>query len=210
MTGANFPVNAVDDGGTMRTMASIYAEGDFTLDVVNDDANRTPQSSWSDAELHACMLAWRNPAYAATDGKWSAYLLITVGESETWGSGLLGVMFDDGAVDVNGAPREGAAVFWDEHDGMTNHDEEVFLTAVHELNHVFNGHHSDWEGGSFCSNSTIEGYSFTNTVVWGISTQTEAHLRDHPAANVRPGAGGVTFGTVTADHSAAHNSTSCP
>ena len=205
MTGADFPLATIDDGGTMRSMASIFAEGDLTLDVRNDDANRPPRGSWSDAELHACMLAWKNSAYAESGSKWSSYILVTVGESTTWGSGTLGVMFDNGAVDVNGAPREGCAVFWDEHDGMANHDEEIFLTSVHELNHVFNSHHSDWEGGSFGSNSTVEGYSFTDTVVWGISTMTENHLRDHPLANVKPGASGVDFGIVTADHAAAHH-----
>ena len=208
MTGADFPLSQINDGGTLRTMASIFAEGSLILDVQNDDANLPAQPDWTDAELHNGMfLSWKNPAFAETDNKWSAYIVVAAGVSATWGPGTLGVIFDVGAVDINGSPREGCVVFWGAHDGLSNHDEEIFLTAIHELNHVFNGHHQDWEGGSFDSNSTIEGYSFTDTVVWGISTPTENHLENHPEANVKPGVGGVNFMTVTTDHTANHQST---
>ncbi|HET7234795.1 MAG TPA: hypothetical protein VFJ16_32575, partial [Longimicrobium sp.] len=93
-------------------------------------------ASWSDAELHAAMVAnfslWKNVA------QWKVWLFTA------WlhdlGPGLLGIMFDQ-----QGPQRQGCAVF---HAGMagTSPDRQrtQLYTCVHELGHCFNLYHS-WQ-----------------------------------------------------------------
>jgi len=80
-SGASFPSITITDGSSTHSIPSIFQEGNLLLDRRDDDSGLTSRSSWSDAELHNCMLAWKNSAYAATSTKWSAYLLVVTGVS---------------------------------------------------------------------------------------------------------------------------------
>jgi hypothetical protein len=120
----------------------------------------------------------------------------------------LGIMFDFGEEDTDGLPREGFAVFADAHrrPGM-NPAEEMLLTAAHELAHCFNLHHADWEGQSFRTGATIEGYSMADTVLWRLSAASRKHLAGDPGPEVWPGRNSLAFGLITSDHQRRHQTT---
>ena len=91
-------------------------------------------STWSNAELHAAMVAhfttW------ADVPQWKVWLLHA--RLHDMGPGLLGIMFDQ-----QGKQRQGCAVFYAGVGGAAPADlREQLYTCVHELGHCFNLFHS--------------------------------------------------------------------
>lgn len=198
MSDTDFPPSAISDGGTMRTLGDIFSAAGLTIDVREDDTDLTYRTSVSEAEIHLLMQVSRNPAYAESATWWSAWIGIL--SKLTASKDTLGIMFDFGDSDLNNVPREGCAVFYNAHSGMTNPEDELFLTSAHELGHVFNLHHHDWEGNSFSSGATIMSYSMTNSVLWRFSAVSQEHLTNSPIQYVKPGTGGVVFSCATSEH----------
>jgi hypothetical protein len=119
----------------------------------------------------------------------------------------LGIMFDFGENDANDMPRESFAVFESAHKGMPGGvTREVLLTTAHELAHVFNLHHTDWDGSSFTRRATVESYSLTDTVRWRLSDASIEHFHAHPSRLVTPGSGNLPFGLITQSHAGRHKS----
>lgn len=195
--------------GVEVSLAKIYSAADVDVRIVKNPPSIPRQDTIRLADLHG-MMASTTPVQAE-QGELTVHMLVVtkdVDEPET-----LGVMFDFGTGDPGDMPREGFAVFENAHDGLStvrgNSPQalarEVLLTTAHELSHVFNLHHADWSGTSFDSGSTIEGYSYTDTVKWSLSPASLAHFKGScPQALVLPGAGGWPFGMVTAAHAGQH------
>lgn len=119
----------------------------------------------------------------------------------------LGIMFDFGKNDANDVPRESFAVFETPHENMRGGvSRELLLTTAHELAHVFNLHHTDWDGRSFTRRATVESYSMADTVVWRLSDSSLSHLSAHPDRLVTPGAGNLPFGLISQSHAEGHKS----
>jgi hypothetical protein len=123
----------------------------------------------------------------------------------------LGVMFDYGETDTDNFPREGFAVFTDPHERMpAGRDPELMLTIAHELTHVLNLHHADWEpgqpGGTFDGGSTIESYSTASDVKWAVSERSKQHLLQDPDREKWPGANNLAFGFLLPEHFKRHQS----
>lgn len=183
-------------------IVEIFAEAGIDIDVRQDQRDIPFSSNVTLADLHSLMTS--HSSVAADPGVWKLHVLLV---SEEFGHPrTLGIMFDYGENDENDLPREGCAVFVDAHAGPRKL-EEIVLTTVHELAHCFNIHHTDWEGQTFNQGSTIESYSFTDTVKWKLSSRSKDHLRHHEVKLFKPGAGGVSFGTITQAHADRHQST---
>lgn len=189
--------------GASVSLAGIYAPAGVSIRVVSDQADIPRQDKVRLADLHAMMMAARTVPTEA--GEMKVHLLVVTEDEER--PDTLGIMFDFGANDPNDIPREGFAVFETPHQNMAaGVVPEVLLTSAHELAHVFNLHHTDWEGTSFEQASTVEGYSFTDTVVWKLSAASIAHFKGDscPRQLVLPGAGGMPFGLITQAHAGLH------
>lgn len=183
--------------GNDVSLAEIYKAGELNLRIVHDQDNLERQNSIRLADLHALMTANRN--VDANEGEWHVHMLVVTEDADD--PDTLGIMFDFGDVDNNDIPREAFAVFESAHVGLTGGVvPEVLLTSAHELAHVFNLHHTDWEGSGFQNDATIESYSMTNSVRWSLSPQSVAHLTHHDERLVRPGSGGLPFTSITREH----------
>ena len=208
MSGTDFPPPTISDEGTLLSLEDIYSAAGLTIEVRQDDTDLTYDDPMSKAEIHALMEASRNPAYAESDTWWSAWVGIVSrleGRPNT-----VGTMFDFGDPDLNNVPREGVALFYDTLSDQTSSQDELqdglFRTVAHELGHVFNLHHQDWEGTGFYSDATIMSYSWTDSVRWHFSAASQEHLTNDPIAYVKPGMGGVVFSCVTSEHLTRHQS----
>ena len=196
--------------GAQVSLAEIYRQADVDLRIVTNP----PSIQWQDtvrlADLHGMMTS-ATPV-DAEPGELKVHMLVVSKDVER--PGTLGIMFDFGVDDLNGIPRQGFAVFESAHNGLPTVPSldqqgllrEVLLTTAHELTHVFNLHHSDWLGDSFESGSTVEGYSFTDTVKWSLSPASIAHFKGPscPQSLVLPGANGLPFGLITEAHAKQH------
>ncbi len=192
---------ALEETQTLRgqtvDLAAIYAAADIELRIVHDQEDLPNQDPIRLADLHALMTANQNVQAEADEFK--IHVLVVTQDSED--PGTLGIMFDFGNLDQNDIPREAFAIFESAHDSLPGGKvPEMLLTTAHEMAHCFNLHHPDWEGGSFQSDSTIEGYSMTDSVVWALSAKSVDHLRGHHARLVDPGQGSLPFGVVSEAH----------
>jgi hypothetical protein len=185
------------------SLVDIYRQAGVELRIVEG----TRQIAWQDtvrlADLHGLMTT--NTTATANPDEIKVQMLVVSRDFEE--PGTYGVMFDFGKDDANDAPRQGFAVFEGAHTQLAGGvTAEVLLTAAHELSHIFNLHHDDWEGSEYTKDATIEGYSYTDTVRWHLSKASIAHLSGTscPVALIVPGAGGLPFGTITAQHRDLH------
>ncbi len=185
------------------SLTEIYKAGELELRIVQDQSDLERRDSIRLADLHALMTANRNQV--ADDGEWHILMLIVTEDVDD--PGTLGIMFDFGDRNDNDIPREAFAVFESAHEGLPGGvTPEILLTSAHELAHVFNLHHTDWDGTSFQNAATIESYSLTDTVLWRLSDQSIAHLTEHNERLVRPGRDSLPFSLITEDHLLGHQS----
>jgi hypothetical protein len=218
LVGAVAPQAVPASTGTgTEDIRTVFASAGWSVTVLYDQtgipvpAGVNANACWAGANLHALMLAVRNPA-ADLDAEWRMHLVVV---PATIGCGR-GVMYD-----VITVPREGVASFCD--DGYPSSDSlnfgaaanqqqrnvpRAFLrSACHELGHGFNQIHQEQEGGADNSIMTTTpsvadalGGPFTGEP--GVfPTEIALHFNDHvrhhlvhfPDIVVRPG--GMTFGT---------------
>lgn len=192
-------------GGQVVTLDSIYDGAGVDVIAHVDETDVPREESLSLADLHA--LLTNHQSVAAPAGTWKAYALIATEDAEKPRN--LGLMFDFdfGEDHANDAPREAFALFEKPHHDLAgNLEPEMLLTAAHELAHVFNLHHQDWEGTNFRQGATVESYSFADTVKWRLSDRSIDHLKNHLRELVAPGGSNLQFNTVTAAHHASHQS----
>jgi hypothetical protein len=193
-----------DVGGTRVTLEGIYADAGLDLDVRRDQADLPRKDAVTLADLDAMMVAF----HSLTPPPDAMYIHLLVVTRDQDDPDTLGIMFDLGDEDTDNLPREGFAMFADAHQGLpTDAPTEMLLTAAHELGHCFNLHHADWEGRSFKSGSTIEGYSLADTVLWRLSQVSKSHLSGDPGPEVWPGKKSLAFGLITSTHQRRHQTT---
>jgi hypothetical protein len=194
------------DNGAGKDWKKVFAEVGWDMTIEHGSAN-VPEPSgaaWSEAELHAALLAQRTSS--DLDKEWR-YHLLCVREMDD--SGLLGVMYDAFGSDSNNVPREGAAVashfgFDDEpHWGKVKNKRlgtttPYFRTAVHELGHAMGLFHNAIDNGFLnrtvvIAQSAVTPVQFPDNVIWSYATDDQKRLRHMPDQYVRPG--GTPFGT---------------
>lgn len=189
--------------GKNVSLTKIFSDAGLELETAHDQSNIPQQPSLRLADLHGLMTTFSSVDPA--EGQQKVYALIVTEDQDD--PGTLGIMFDFEENDDNDIPREAFAVFTSAHKGLDGGvTPEMLLTTAHELAHCFNLHHPDWEGSSFQQDATIESYSMTDSVRWSLSSQSVAHLRDHPDCLVWPGGAAQEFGIATAEHLEGHKS----
>jgi hypothetical protein len=138
----SYDTGALASGGPARTLSSVAAFREAGIEMISTTAPKVidtsvggPDSTWSDAELHAAMEAtftrW------ADRPEWAIWMLHAADHDDPQIGGL---MFDR-----HGAPRQGCAIFY----GSTPRSGPEALrnrvhACVHELGHGFNLLHS-WQ-----------------------------------------------------------------
>jgi hypothetical protein len=181
---------------------STYAKAGWDLTVVNGDANIAVPGgvppAWDRAELHAFMVANRNPA-TNLDHEWQTYH-VSVPLDFSPDSGIFGIMFDE-----IGDAREGACNFIQNFTGVHNDNRARLRSAIHEVGHGFNQLHPPTEGlsndNSIMSQSgpvrtVIEdgGGTYPQDINFAFNEHNRHHLIHAPDVVVRPGGEDFTFG----------------
>lgn len=181
---------------------STYAKAGWDVTVVNGNANIAVPGgvspSWSEAELHAFMLANRNPA-ANLDREWHGYH-VSVPLDFTPNSGIFGIMFDQLADE-----REGACNFIQNFTGVHNDNRARLRSAIHEIGHAFNQLHPPTEGlandNSIMTQSggvrTViqnAGGTYPDDINFAFNAHNTHHLIHAPDVVVRPGGEDFMFG----------------
>jgi hypothetical protein len=175
----------------------------WQLNVVLSDTNVVEASgaSWSNAEMHAAMLARR--AATDLDAEWRYHVLAVKNIDET----PRGIMYDNGGTDSNNVPREGIGIAshwiidpgWGTVSGLRfgTAPAPYFRTAVHEIGHAMGMFHNTADFGFMCTSDVIAAGAtpanpFPGNISWAYHADNMKQLRHYPDPFVRPGS--VAFG----------------
>ncbi len=179
---------------------------DITVDESDANVAEPSGQSWSDAELHAAMLARRDASNL--DAEWRYHVLAVRRLDST----SRGIMYDAYGGDSNNVPREGCAI--SSHWVIPNAPQwgtvqgvrfglatgPYFRTAVHETGHAMGLYHNTADNGYMNTTGVIANNSlapgvvaFPGNIQWSYNSEDAKRLRHMPDIHVRPG--GTPFGT---------------
>ncbi|MBV9931982.1 MAG: hypothetical protein JO013_13705 [Alphaproteobacteria bacterium] len=197
------------DNGAGLGWAQIFDAVNWDATIHLGDTNVTKPASgdtWSDAEMHAGMLAWRETV--SLDKEWHYHILAVPHIAST----PRGVMYDVDGTDSDKVPREGVGISthwiipktsdWGLVQGQRfgTAAAPFFRTAVHELGHAFGLYHNIVDNGFMNTTDVISASAtaanpFPNNIKWAYATDDLKRLRHYPDIFVRPG--GTSFGTAS-------------
>jgi hypothetical protein len=177
---------------------------DVNLDVSNANVVEPSGPGWSDAEMHAAMLARRDASNLDTE--WRYHILAV----RTLDSTPRGIMYDVGATDSNNVPREGVGISshwvipnsppWGTVKGLRfgTAAAPYFRTVIHEIGHAFGLFHNTVDNGFMNTTDVIAAAcpaTFPACVKWSYASDDLKRLRHYSDMFVRPGA--TTFGSAS-------------
>jgi len=196
------------DNGAGVNWKSIFDGVGWDVTVVPSNTNVLEPSgnSWSDAEMHAAMLARRDASNL--DAEWRYHVLAVRNIDST----PRGIMYDVGATDSDNVPREGIGIA--SHWVIPNADpwglvknmrfgtaaKPYFRTAVHEIGHAMGLYHNTVDNGFMNTTDVIAASAtpsnpFPNNIQWSHAPDDQKRLRHYPDVFVR--SGGTAFGTAS-------------
>ncbi|WP_197708601.1 hypothetical protein [Pseudomonas sp. LFM046] len=199
VSGSEQPTNS----GAGHTWATVMDAVGWQTAVNLSDTNVAEPSgnSWSDAEMHAAMLARR--AVVNLDNEWRYHILAVKNIDST----PRGIMYDAAGTDSNNVPREGLGIAshwtiaagWGTVSGQRfgTAAAPYFRTAVHELGHAMGLYHNFADHGFMCTSDVIAAAGtpatpFPSNIQWSFNPDNLKQLRHYPDPFVRPGS--VAFG----------------
>jgi hypothetical protein len=187
---------------------TIYAKAGWDLNVITGNLNLPlppgvgSGSPWTDAALHAFMVANRNPS-TNLDADWR-YYYVSVPHSSEHG-GIFGIMFDQ-----IGDQREGSCNFINNMVGDFGDNASKLRSAAHEIGHGFNQLHPQNEqplqpsdnfimtqSGDTRSAIIESGGTYPDDIRFEFSPHHVHHLIHAPDVVVRPGGEDFGFGHST-------------
>jgi len=199
--GSELPI----ENGAGIDWRKVFDKIGWDIKVEKSDTNVMAPSgdSWSDAEMHAAMLAKRSPV--SLDIEWRYHILCVRQIDST----PRGIMYDNGATDSNNVPREGVGIAthwmipntpdWGRSQGMRfgTATAPFFRTALHETGHAMGLYHNTVDTGimnttDVISASAVPPVQFPDNIQWSHAPDDQKRLRHMPDMWVRPG--GVPFG----------------
>ncbi|SAL79182.1 hypothetical protein AWB71_05845 [Caballeronia peredens] len=189
--------------GVGHTWQTVMDTLGWQVNLRLSDTNVTEPSgaSWSDAEMHAAMLAYREATNL--DNEWRYHILAVKNIDST----PRGIMYDVAGTDSNNVPREGIGIAshwtidpgWGTVSGMRfgTASAPYFRTAIHEVGHAMGLVHNFADHGYMCTSDVIaQAGTATNpfpaNIQWSYHADNLKQLRHYPDPFVRPGA--VAFG----------------
>jgi hypothetical protein len=177
---------------------------DVNLVVSNANVAEPSGEGWSDAEMHAAMLARRDASNL--DAEWRYHVLAV----RMLDSTPRGIMYDVGATDSNNVPREGVGISshwvipnaapWGTVKGQRFGAAAApyFRTVIHEIGHAFGLFHNTVDNGFMNTTDVIAAScpaTFPSCVKWSYAADDLKRLRHYSDMFVRPGA--TTFGSAS-------------
>ena len=196
----------MDNGAGIGYVDIYRAVGwDVAIDVSNADVVEPSGESWSDAEMHAAMLARRDAS--DLDREWR-YHLVCVRRLDSTDRGI---MYDAYGGDSNNIPREGAGISshwtipntttWGTVRGLRfgTAAAAYFRTAIHEIGHAMGLYHNPIDNCFMHTTpdiaaSAVPPQQFPDNIIWSFSPEDAKRLRHLPDIWVRPG--GISFGAA--------------
>ena len=194
------------DNGAGLDWKGVFDKVGWQVAVDVSDANVAEPSGagWSDAEMHAGMLARRKATNL--DGEWRYHVLAV----RTIDSTPRGIMYDTGGTDSNNVPREGIGISshwtipnaspWGTVKGQRFGTSKAayFRTAIHEVGHAMGLYHTTGDNGFMNTTDVIAAScpsTFPACIKWEFHPDNQKQLRHYPDVFVRPG--GAQFGQAS-------------
>lgn len=197
----------LDNGAGLGWSKIFEALGwDVAIKLSDVDVAEASGAGWSDAEMHAAMLARRDAVQLDSD--WRYHILAV----KLIDSTPRGIMYDVQGTDSNHIPREGIGI--STHWTIPNTSEwglvrgmrfgtaaaPFFRTAVHEIGHAMGLFHTTVDNGFMNTTDVIAASAtpanpFPNNIKWNYADVNLRQLRHYSDMFVRPGA--VAFGAAS-------------
>ena len=207
MAGSEAPM----ESGAGHTWNTIFGQVNWKVNLIesNKTVTRAAGNAWTDGELHAAMLKWRDSA--DLDSEWRYHILAVKAIEST----PRGLMYDAYAGDSNNIPREGIGIasdwiipkesMWGKVQGKRFGLAKAayFRTALHEIGHAMGLYHNTADMGIMNTTDVIAASArgsvqFPDNIKWSFAADDQKRLRHMPDIYVRPG--GVPFGSSYSVH----------